>query len=400
MMKRYISTGILGVFLITMAGAAANREIYNPILMEPETQVYVQTAEEAYREALKAGADLCFWYDDSSYDEYFTTLATEYYTQTGILVELVYKDVMDYVGDIHDATMLEEAFPDAFLLSGEELEKAHLYGVAGENELAEAYMGNVAENALTASICHGKMFGYPLSYNVCLLTYNNQYFATAPQSLQAIIDYSDENEPPENVQYLLEWDAYDPFFGFLFVSDSVVLSDEGVGVLEASYDEALLEESLLFLEESLASFSLPLETVTEESVISDVLNGVTLCAIVDSDSIAELKNSSYDIAEFPRLNENLDAKSTALTDMILVNDYSEKKEEAGAFAKYLTLDNYATVFELTGHYPVQLQSSADKNETVAYQAYENAVPAPNSQDAGGFWIHIEEMITEVIKEQL
>ncbi len=400
MKKQYISVGILSVFLIAMAGAAANREVYHSVVMKSETQIHVQTAQEKYEEALKGGADLCFWYDDSSYDTYFNSLAADYYEKTGILVELVYKDVMDYVGDIHDATMQEEAFPDAYLLSGEELEKAHLYGVAGENQLADAYTGNVAENAITASACHGKIFGYPLSYNVCLLTYNNEYFATAPESLQAIIDYSDENEPPENVEYLLEWDAYDPFFGFLFVSDSVVLSDESIGVLEASYDEALLEESLLFLEESLASFSLPLDTVTEESVISDVLNGKTLCAIVDSDSMVELKNSSYDIAEFPRLNESLDAKSTALTDMILVNDYSEKKEEAGAFAKYLTLDNYASVWEMTGHYPVRLQSSGDEYEAAAYQAYENAVPAPNSQDAGGFWINIEEMITEVIKEQL
>jgi len=242
MMKRYLSTALLGVFLVVIAAAVANREVYNPVLMQPEAQVHVQTIEETYQEALKGGADLCFWYDDSSYDTYFTTLAAEYYKETGILVELIYKEVMDYVGDIHDSTMQEEAFPDVFLLSGEELEKAHLYGIAGENELAEVYMGNVAENAVTASVCHGKMFGYPLSYNVCLLTYNNQYFATAPESLQAIIDYSDENEPAENVQYLLEWDAYDPFFGFLFVSDSIVLSDEAIGVLEASYDEALLEE--------------------------------------------------------------------------------------------------------------------------------------------------------------
>jgi len=244
------------------------------------------------------------------------------------------------------------------------------------------------------------MFGYPLSFNVCLLAYNNQYFETAPESLQAIIDYSDDNEPDENVQYLLEWDAYDPFFGFLFVSESVVLNAEGIGVLEASYDEPLLEKSLLFLEESLASFSLPLDTVTEESVIADVMNGTTLCAIVDSDSMVQLAEAAYDIAEFPRLNEELDAQSVALTDKVLVNDYTEKTDMASAFAKYITLDNYASVWEMTGHYPVQLQGNADAHASVAYQAYEKAIPAPNSQDAGGFWIHIKEMITNIIREQL
>ncbi|MBR5127556.1 MAG: extracellular solute-binding protein, partial [Roseburia sp.] len=370
-----------------------------PVQEEMQTENTIVTPQEKYEEALSGGADLQFWYDDASYDTYFKEMAVNYYAKTGVLVQLNYVDEMDYVGEIYKATMEEGVFPDAYLLSGEELEKAHLYGVAGENRNADEFVGNVAENAVIASKCHDKIFGYPLSFNVCLLAYNNQYFEAAPESLQALIDYSDDNEPDENVQYLLEWDAYDPFFGFLFVSESVMLNTQEVGVLEATYNESLLEQSMLFLEESLASFSLPLDTVTEESVISDVLNGVTLCAIVDSDSIKELQNPSYNIAEFPRLNEELNAKSAALTDMILVNDYTTKAEEAGAFAKYLTLDNYASVWEMTGHYPVQLQAGTDEKAEVAYHAYENAIPAPNSQDAGGFWIHIKDMITEVIKEQ-
>ena len=71
-----------------------------------------------------------------------------------------------------------------------------------------------------------------------------------------------------------------------------------------------------------------------------------------------------------------------------------------AFAKYVTLDNYNSVWEMTGHYPVQLQNGADAKASVAYHAYERAIPAPNSQDAGGFWIHIKEIITAIMKEQL
>lgn len=400
MIKKYLSIACVSALLIGLAGVVANTEVYQVPQEKPQAEVYVPTTMEKYEEALSGGADLRFWYDDASYDLYFTTMAANYYDETGILVALNYVDTMDYVGDIYDATMKDGDYPDAYLLSGEELEKAHLYGVAGVNKIAATYSGIVATNAITASKCHGKMYGYPLSFNVCLLAYNKQYFATAPESLQAIIDYSDENEPDENVQYLLEWDAYDPFFGFLFVSESVVLNTDGIGVLEASYDEALLEQSLLFLEESLASFSLPLDTVTEESVILDVLNGVTLCAIVDSDAMVELYDSPYDIAQFPRLNEELDAQSAALTDMIIVNDYTEKRAAASDFAKYLTLDNYGSVWEMTGHYPVQLQPGGDTKARVAYQAYEKAIPAPNSQDAGGFWIHIKDIVTEVIEEQL
>lgn len=400
MIKKYLSIACVCALLIGMAGVVADKEVYQAPKKEQQVEVYVPTTIEKYEEALSSEKDLLFWYDDASYENYFTHMAANYYEETGVLVELAYVDTMDYVGAIYDATMHEEHYPDAYLLSGEELEKAHLYGVAGENKMKAAYTGAVANNAITASKCHGKMFGYPLSFNVCLLAYNNQYFETTPESLQAIIDFSKENEPDENVQYLLEWDAYDPFFGFLFLSESVVLNTDGIGVLEASYDEALLEQSLLFLEECLSDFSLPLDTVTEESVISDVMNGVTLCAIVDADSMSQLADLPYDIAEFPRLNEELDAQSAALTDMIIVNDYTEHYEAACAFAKYVTLDNYSSVWELTGHYPVQLQQADDVKARVAYQAYEKAIPAPNSQDAGGFWIHIKDMITEVIKEQL
>ncbi len=401
MIKKYLSIACVSALLIGLAGVVANTEVYQVPQEEPETEtVYEFSAAEKYEEALSNGADLRLWYDDASYDTYFKTMAINYYEASGVVVELTYVDSMDYVGDIYDATMKSEIYPDVYLLSGEELEKAHLYGVAGENKQGVAYTGIVANNAITASTCHGKMFGYPLSFNVCLLAYNNQYFDVAPESLQAIIDYADENEPGENIEYLLEWDAYDPFFGFLFVSESVVLNMDGIGVLEASYDEELLAESLLFLEESLTYFSLPLDTVTEESVISDVLDGTTLCAIVDSDSMVELYDSDYDIVVFPYLNEELDAQSAALTDMILVNDYSTKKGTASDFAKYLTLENYGSVWELSGHYPVQLQPGGDTKATVAYQAYEKAIPAPNSQDAGGFWIYIKELITNVIKSQL
>lgn len=400
MIKKHLSIACVCALLIGLAGVVAEKEVYQPPKKVQEVEAHVPTTMEKYEEALSGSSDLLFWYDDAGYETYFTGMAANYYDATGVLVEVEYVDSMDYVGEIYDTTMHEERYPDAYLLSGEELEKAHLYGVAGENQIESAYTGVVANNAITASKCHGKMFGYPLSFNVCLLAYNNQYFETAPESLQAIIDFSKENEPDENVHYLLEWDAYDPFFGFLFVSESVVLNTDGIGVLEASYDEELLEQSLLFLEESLEEFSLPLDTVTEESVISDVMNGVTLCAIVDADAMVELADSSYDIAEFPRLNEELDAQSAALTDMVIVNDYTENFEAASAFAKYVTLDNYSSVWELTGHYPVQLQQEDDVKARVAYQAYERAIPAPNSQDAGGFWTYIKDMITDVIKAQL
>ena len=394
MIKRYISIACISIFLIAMVAIFSKNHIFEAKTDNEVVEVTL-SAKENYEQALAKGADVCFWYDDDTYQAYLEEAAIAFFEKHGITVELRYVDAVDYVGSIYDATMANEAFPDAYLLSGEELEKAYLYGVAGPNAAPEAYKGIVAEHAVEASYYRDVCYGYPLSYNVGLFAYNSQFFTEKPVSLQAIIDYSDDNEPTENVEYLLEWDAYDPFLGFPFISESVTFHKTEAEVLDVIYDEATLESSLLFLEESLESFSMPIETVTEESVIRDVLNGTTLCAIIDADSLKELAVAvDYEVMEFPNLNDELPARAAALTDMIVVNDYTKNAEEASAFAKYITLEYGVHLWEMTGHYSVQLSENADEWEQIAYRAYENAVLVPDSQDAAGFWIDLKEMITQ------
>ncbi len=396
MKKKILGLGCVSILLIAMAVIIADKEVYEAPLIEeaPIIEPIIVSEEEEYEKALENGADLLFWYDDESYTSYLTEAAVAFYEEEGIVVDVKYVADVDYVGMIYDATMEGEAFPDAYLLSGEELEKAYLFGIAKENTAVKSYEGVVASNAMEASTYGDKVLGYPLSYNVCLLAYNSQYFTEQPASLQAIIDFSDTTEPDENVEYLLEWDVHDPFFDFLFVSNSVVLNKTDSGMYEIGYSEELLAESLVFLEESLESFSIPIDTVTEQSVLQDVVNGKTLCAIIDSNCAKDIVSSGYEIIEFPRLNDTMEAKSVALTDMVLVNDFTEKAKLASEFAQFVTLQQSEILWDMTGHYPVQKQSNADGVENTAYRAYENAILAPNSQDAGVFWVDLNEMITK------
>ena len=399
MIKKYLSAAGAGLLLIALAAGVARNEVYEPVLVEEISTEATLTASEAYDAAIKKGADLQFWYNDKSYESYFLDAAIAFYEKEGIVAEPVYIEAVDYVGNIYDATMAKEVFPDVYLLSGEELEKAYLYGVAAVNQNKTAYQNVVAQNAINASSYNEALYGYPLSYNVCMFVYNKNFFVEKPASLQFLIDYSDENEPTDNIQYLLEWDAYDPFFDFAFISESVSFEKKEAEVLEVIYDEEKLETSMAFFKESLESFSLPIDTVTEESVLADVINGVTLCAIVDSDALKQLEAAEdYRVMEFPALNDTLTARPAALTDMILVNDFSEKAQAADRFAQYLTLEYATELWGKTGHYSVILSENADRNEQVAYQSYEKAVLVPNSQDAAGFWIDLKARITNAFKE--
>lgn len=94
------------------------------------------------------------------------------------------------------------------------------------------------------------------------------------------------------------------------------------------------------------------------------------------------------------MNDTLQTSSAALTDLVVVNDFSGKKEKAADFAEYVTLTMSGELHGLGGHYSVKLSEDADEKEQIAYQAYENAIPVPDSQDAKEFWVTLKETISQ------
>ena len=388
--KRMIAAGCIGVLLIGGAVVVAKQGTYE----QNEKNAASETETASVSRVVKQPADLTFWYSDESYQEFFEKAAEEYYEDTGIVVDAKYQDSMDYMDAVYTVTMQGEAFPDLYMIGSDELEEAYLYGLAAENTASDIYESTVAANAVTASTYKEKMYAYPLSYNTCLFVYKNGYFETEPETLQAIIDYSNDNEPPENVQYLLEWDVNDAFYDFPFISNSVSFVKDEVETMQVNYDEGLYNEDLEFFSQILESFSIDAATVTEESVISDFNEGKTLCAIVDSDSLTKLEGTDHEIRELLALNDTLQASSAALTDLVVVNDFSGKKEKAADFAEYVTLTMSGELHGLGGHYSVKLSEDADEKEQTAYQAYENAIPVPDSQDAKEFWVTLKETISQ------
>ena len=385
-----MAAGCIGALLIGGAVVVAKHGTYE----QNEKNAASETETASVSRVVKQPADLAFWYSDKSYQKFYEKAAEEYYEDTGIVVDVKYQDSMDYMDAVYTVTMQGEAFPDLYMIGSDELEEAYLYGLAAENTASDIYESTVAANAVTASTYKEKMYAYPLSYNTCLFVYKNGYFETEPETLQAIIDYSIDNEPPENVQYLLEWDVNDAFYDFPFISNSVSFVKDEAETMQVNYDEGLYNEDLEFFSQILESFSIDAATVTEESVISDFNEGKTLCAIVDSDSLTKLEGTDHEIRELLALNDTLQASSAALTDLVVVNDFSEKKEKAADFAEYVTLTMSGELHGLGGHYSVKLSEDADEKEQTAYQAYENAILVPDSQDAKEFWVTLKETISQ------
>lgn len=379
--KKIVSAVLVCAGLVFLAGRTGR---------EQSTVLMVNSAGEATYQ--QADTDMVFWYEDASYADFFESAAEQYFAKTRIKVAVEYQDTIDYIGNIYDTTMQESEYPDIYLISGDNLEEAYLYGLASVNQSIN-YEG-AAKNAVRASSYNEKMIGYPLSYNSSLFIYQNGYFDNAPESLQAIIEYSDQNEPAEDVEYLLEWDVNDAFYDFPFVSNSVSFDKNQAQTMEVVYDEELYQQDLAYFEEILESFSVDADTVSQESIIENFLSGKTLCAMIDSNSLAKLSGYDYSIMEIPDLNAELPADSCGMTDMLVVNDFSENQEMSAAFAEFITIDLSEKLHEATGHYSVFLSKNADDIERIAYQSYENSVLVPDSPDAKDFWVTLKETIAQ------
>ena len=227
-----------------------------------------------------------------------------------------------------------------------------------------------------------------------MFVYQNGYFETAPDSLQALIDYSDANEPPENVSYLLEWDVNDAFYDFPFISNSVTFEKTEAEKLNVIYNEELYQQDLAYFEKILESFSVDAQTVSEESIIENFLGGRTLSAMIDTSSLYRLEGYEYSLMQIPDLNDTLPADPCAITDMLVVNDFSEKGEEAADFAYFATVTMAGELHDLSGHYSVIPSAEPDWVEQVAFDAYESAVLVSDSVDAKDFWVSLEETISK------
>lgn len=401
MKKNIISAAAAGIFLIVVAAGAKHAGIITGNILQEKEQNVLQTSlgrsgaetvtaeeKDAYQ---KAGTDLVLWYEDASYDAFFQEAAERYFAENGIKVLPEYRNTLDYIGDIYDKTMQEEEYPDVCLMTGDCLEEAYLYGLICVNKNAEIYE-SVLDKAVEAATYQDKMLGYPLSFDSCVFVYQNGYFENEPDSLQAIIDYSNENEPPEDVEYLLEWDVNDPFYDFPFISNGVKFEkteSEGMNVV---YQEALYQQDLDYFAEILESFSIDADHISIGSILDNFLSGRTLCAFIDTDSLAKLQNYDYSLMKIPDLNDSLKACSCATTDVLVVNGFSEQTKEAQDFAEFVMLDMADELHGLTGHYSVIPGDEQEWADKVAYESYESAVLAPDSEDARDFWVKLEETI--------
>ncbi len=352
---------------------------------------------------------LKLWYTDEAYTDFLNSAAVNYSElQDQVRVEPELVSASEYLEQISRVSVQDEG-PDLFILSNESLEKAYLAGLAAviDEENSALNSEHYHQSSRNAVTYHGKLIGYPLSFETAALVYNQTYLeqlgeSSAPTNIDEILEFADGHDAPENVEAFMRWDVSHIFYNYEFATDALKLGGDA-GDDTAQVDLYNLEtiQGMQIFQNLGQFFSIDQSEVSYDSVIRDFIDGKLIFTIATTEVVNTLEKAreegrfpyAYGISEVPDPSAELTGSALSVTNAVVVNGYSTKQKEAEAFASYLTGDAASSLYEMTGKMPANRLADlpADRKDKLEsfYSCYEESIPMPKMMETSNFWVYFE-----------
>ena len=368
--------------------------------------------------------ELTIWYTDAKLNTFMLEAAEEYKERTGITVNAQLISAVDYIETISDATFIKENGPDLFVAGSDLLQKALYAGIVDDHvSYSEAEKDNIPQKAFDAATCDGKLIGYPFYFESCFLLYNQYYAEDWPRSVDQILEYADAFEATsttEKVQSIFKWDVSDIFYNYFFIGNYVGLGGvNGDDKAQLSLSEGNVIKSLEYYQSLNEFFAIDEETVHNEDVIQEFIDGKIVFTIAKTDAIARLDQAIaegkvpeykleatrdeegneipprevdcfYGVGDIPNLSEELITRGLSVTNSIVVNNYSANRAYANDFAHYVSYERADQLYEQTGKVSVcKSVTAGDENWERIMVQYAGSVEIPKIIEMSNYWILME-----------
>ncbi|MDE7259485.1 MAG: sugar ABC transporter substrate-binding protein [Lachnospiraceae bacterium] len=224
---------------------------------------------------------------------------------------------------------------------------------------------------------------------------------TLPKTIDDILAFADVYDAPEQVEAVFKWDVSDIFYNYFFVGDSIDVGGKNGDQSDSIhiYNENAIK--CLRVYQSLNQFfSIDTLEISYDGVLQDFMEGKIVYTVATTDAISKIEtakaegNFAYDygVSTVPNVSEDLSSASLSVTQCVVVNGYSGKKEMANDFAVYLTEYATDTLYARTGKLPVYDNGGNtydDSNKAAFLQEYMNSVPMPKMIETSNFWVELE-----------
>lgn len=370
---------------------------------------------------------LTVWYTDPKLNEYLLYAAEQYEAASGTQVVLQLVSAVDYIEHINQASVSEEGNgPDVFVASSDMLEKAAKVGLTVENDsfTAAELKEYFPEKAVHAATYQGQLLAYPFYFETCFLLYNKKYVENVASTMDEILLYADDFDSSsvsmDKMESVLKWNVADIFFNYFFIGNYVDLGgpcgdDREQVLLDA--DEVI--DCLNYYQGLSEFFAIDPELVNTDTVLQEFIDGkiaysiaktdaiATLDAAIEAGTVAEIETLEaegeeageaeteadpffYGIAPLPDLTSELRTGGLSVTNTLVVNAYSENREEAKELARFLSYEKADDLYSMAAKMPVKLGVTYENPEMeILISEYESSDEVPKIMEMSNYWIQME-----------
>lgn len=326
--------------------------------------------------------ELVIWYYDAIYTDYIEAISAEFKEDYDVDVTFKKVSADGYLEAINQANVNNEDYPDVYILPEEMLEKAYLGGLAQINEHDKKYSEDkFSKTALSSITYKNKKVAYPLSFDVGFLVYNNKYVKETPKTFDDIIEYAEnfDGEDFPDVMKVLEWNPAEILYNYGFVGAYMECGGENgddTSIFDITNDN--VKSSLKYYTKLQEYFSIEMENVTDKSILDDFEKGKIVYTIASMDSYNYFSEKKIDlkVCEFPDLTTELQSRSLATTNVVVVNPFSNYLRDAERLAMYMTYDKPEYVYEFTGRLSPMAYEYEEENLNAILECYDSAVVMP------------------------
>lgn len=282
-----------------------------------ETKAVEETA------ATNEPTEIVLWYTNKDLSNYIEEAAKEYSASNNIIISPKLVSDIDYIENINQAVLANEAAPDLFIAENSDLEKVYLAGLTKENQDTTYSEENYYKTALNAFTYKDKLLAYPLYFETSYLLYNQQYVTTPPSTIDDILSFANEFDAPEGVEAIFNWDVTDILCNYFFIGN--YLNNEEINNEKYIVDKEKLIKALSYYQSLNQYFAIDADNVNYEEAFQNFVEGKSVFTIAKTDKLSEIEMMEGDASE--NLQEN-DQNASINADNTTVEEESNETNEA------------------------------------------------------------------------
>lgn len=221
-----------------------------------------------------------------------------------------------------------------------------------------------------------------------------------PKTIDDILSFADVYDAPEQVEAVFKWDVSDIFYNYFFVGDSIDVGGQCGDQADSIriYNENAIKCMRVYQNLN-QFFSIDTKEISYDGILQDFIDGKIVYTVATTDALTKIETAKaegdfayeYGISMMPDVSEELSSASLSVTQCVVINGYSVKKEMANEFAVYLTEYAADGLYTRTGKLPVydSVDTYTDPNKAAFLQEYNCSIPMPKMIETSNFWVELE-----------